>query len=116
MFVIGREAGDEGHIGSFRNGNGWGILLFGQKAAGLDGAPAAVHEKQALPVMKEGGDFFDDALMVCGVGAYHEDVRFLHGLFKSVVKGTYRDVSILPLTVRGDWFQQAALMRFLTYT
>lgn len=81
-FVIGREAGDEGHVGGFRNGDGRRILLSGQQAACLDGAPAAVHEKKALPVMKEGGDFLHHRFMVRGVGAYHKDVRFFHRLFQ----------------------------------
>lgn len=115
-FVIRRQTGNEGHVGGFRNGDGRHFLHPGQQAAGLDGAPAAVHEEQALSVVEVGGDFLHHRFVVRGMGAHHEDVCAVY-CFLQVIGERHVERGVdFPRTVRGDWSQQAALMRFRTYT
>ena len=81
-FVIRGESGNKGHVGSLCNGDIRHILFLGKYTAGLDGSPAAVHEEKALSFPEEGCHLFYHRFVVRGMGADHEDIRFLTGLFE----------------------------------
>ena len=81
-FEIRRKLGDEWHIGRFRDRDIRQLRPTGKLAGRLDGSPAAIHEKNDLPLMKIRRDFLGHLFMVIGTGENHEDIPIVHGLLQ----------------------------------